>query len=165
MSKRILGLVTIKLSAIAVDGGMGISLTAIGDTVPGSLVFEEAEGTKTEMFVEELDTAVESINTPGIESVKWSTNNLDPDVMVKLFGGTKTIGPPLTYEPPDTRGDIELSLEIIDKKTNKFEFVRVKIAAKKAIAFNKTALGQIDIVATVLTPTKAATKPWKITYA
>lgn len=163
---RVLGLANIKLGAIEEDGGMGETLVAIGDTVPGTCTFEEEEGTTQDFFSEELSTAIESIiSEPGVERVNWSTTNLDADNLVRLFGGTKTTGPPVTYEPPASKVDIELSLEITDKKGNKIEFPRVKINAQKAIAFNKTALGQLNVTATVLVPTKENTAPWKITYA
>jgi hypothetical protein len=70
-----------------------------------------------------------------------------------------------TYEPPSTQPEVEKSLKITDKKGNIFEFVRVKFAAKKNFSFQGTRLGAIDIVATVLTPTKSGVSNWKATYA
>jgi hypothetical protein len=166
MSKHALGLASIKLSAIAGDGGMGTSLTAVGDTVLGTAVFGSENGTTTDIFTEESDTAIESIlSQAGTTTLTWSTNNIEADNMVKFFGGTKTTGPPVTYEPPNTFAAVELSIEVIDKKGNKLEIVRASVKPQLAINFNKTTLGAISIVATVLLPTKAATQPWKFTYA
>lgn len=166
MAKRVLGVASIKLGAIAGDGGMGTALTAIGDTVIGSAILENAEGTTTDFFSEESDTPIESIlSEQGSTTFTWSTHNLEADALVSLFGGTKTTGPPVTWEPPDVLGTKELSVEVIDKKGNKFELVRVSIKPKFTINFNKTSLGQVDIVGTILTPTKENTKPFKITYA
>ena len=166
MAKHTLGLASLKIGAVAGDGGMGTSLTAIGDTVPGTAIFSNEEGTTTDFFSEEADVPIESVESePGTTTLVWSTYNLDADAMVALFGGTKSSGPPVTYVPPDTIADIVGSIEVTDKKGNKLEIVRANIKAKKSINFNKTALGQIDVVATVLVPTKAATKPWTLTYA
>lgn len=170
MAKRILGLVSIKVGPIAGDGGMGTSLTTIGDTVKDSCVFTEGDPTKQEFFIEESDDAIESFVTQkGTETISWSTNNLDPDNMVLLFGGTKdgtgAVGDPYTWEPPDTQEELERSVEITDRKGNKVEIVRVKFSPKKSFSFQGTRLGAIDITGTILLPTKAATRKYKITYA
>ena len=169
-SKRILGLVSIKIGAIAGDGGMSIALTAIGDTVKDSCVFGEGDPTKQEFFVEESDDPIESFVTQkGTETISWSTNNLHPDIMVLLFGGTKaglgTQASPFTWEPPDTQDELERSVEITDRKGNKMEIVRVKFSPKKSFSFQGTKLGQLDITGTILLPTKANTRKYKITYA
>lgn len=166
MAKRVLGVASIKLGAIAVGGGMGTSLAAIGDTVLNTATFFNEEGTTTDFFAEESDTAIESIlSEAGATRFNFSSHNLDADTLVLLFGGTKTTGPPVTYEPPSALVAKELSIEIIDKKGHKFELVRVSVKAKFAVNFNKTSLGQVDITGTLLTPTDGTSKPFKITYA
>jgi hypothetical protein len=252
-SKRMLGLVTLKVGPIANDGGMGTTLVTIGDTVKDSCVFSEGDATKQEFFIEESDDAVESIITQkGVEAVNWSTSNLHGRNMALIFGGTHTpyksiatVGTltpgsgyangtytnvPLTggtgkeaeativvasgavttvtityggegytsgddlsalaanmggtgsgfvievstlnnsntastWEPPDTQNELERSIEIVDRKGNKVEIVRAKFAPKKSFSFQSSKLGQVDITATILLPTKDATKKFKITYA
>lgn len=170
MAKRILGLVTIELGVIANDGGVSTDFTAFGDTVKDSCVFTEADGTKQEFFIEENDDPVESIVTQkGTETITWSTYNLDADTMIALFGGTKsgagTQADPVIYTPPSTQLEVERSIRITDRKGNKVTVVRAKLAPKKNISFQGTKLGQIDITATILTPTKANTAKYTITYA
>lgn len=167
---RILGLVSIKIGAIAGDGGMGTSLSALGETVKDSCVFTETDATKQEFFIEESDDPIESIVTQkGLETISWSTHNCSADTMVALFGGTKagagTELSPYTWEPPDTQSEVEKSVEITDRKGNIVEVVRMKLACKKNISFQSTKLGQVDIVGTILAPTKAATPKYTITYA
>lgn len=70
-----------------------------------------------------------------------------------------------TWEPPDSQNELERSVEIVDRKGNKVEIVRVKLAPKKTFSFQSTALGKVDIVGTILVPTKTNTKKFKITYA
>lgn len=165
-TKRILGLATVKMGPIAVDGGMSTALVEIGDTVRDSVVISNAEGTKQEFFIEEQDDAVESIITAkGTMTVVWSTVNTDPATMVKFFGGTVTAasgGTPAFWSAPDTIPDIEESIEITDTRGNKVEIARAKLSAKMTLNFKRSALGALDVTATVLVPTKAGEPSLKL---
>lgn len=157
MSKYVYGLVTIKLGDVANDGTMGTALTAIGDTVKDSCIFNETEATKTEFFIEESDDPVDSFTSQkGIETISWSTYNCSAQNLQRLFGGTVTgagtVGDPYKWQPSDNQPEIEQSIEITDRKGNKLQVVRAKLTPKKAISFQATRLGQIDIVATILAP-------------
>lgn len=72
---------------------------------------------------------------------------------------------PETYKAPSVAPDMERSLKLTDKKGNIIYIPRAKISAKPTLSFTKTALGQIDIVATVLTPTKVGVPDYYIEYA
>lgn len=69
------------------------------------------------------------------------------------------------YEAPDAFPDVEKSLQLVDKKGNTILLPRVKISAKFNLSFNRTSLGQIDMVATVLQPTKTGEKRITIKFA
>jgi hypothetical protein len=58
------------------------------------------------------------------------------------------------WAAPDEFPDIEASLKLTDKKGNIVTLPRVKISSKMNVAFSKESLGQLDMVATVLQPTK-----------
>lgn len=91
-SKYKIGLVAMKLGAIAGDGGMGTSLAAIGDTVAGSAKMETTEATTTDFNIEESSSPVMSIKTDADKMlVTWSTFNNNADTLVKMFGGTKVL--------------------------------------------------------------------------
>lgn len=70
-----------------------------------------------------------------------------------------------TWAAPDSFPDLEQSLKLTDKKGNVFNLPRVKISGKFAFSFAKDKLGQIDLVATILQPTKSGEKRITITYA
>jgi hypothetical protein len=166
MAKHTFGLVNVEIGAIAGDGGMGTVLTPVGETVLGTMQMGQEDPTTTDFSIEESDSPVESVvTTPGVLTVAWSCYNLDADTMVKFFGGTKVTGPPVTWSAPDTFADVEVSLKITDKKGNVFAMPRVKIRAKLSASFRKDALGQIDLIATILQPTKVAEPRIKVTYA
>ena len=92
MGKYKIGLDNIKMGDIAGDGGMGLSLTPIGDTVIDSAKLETADGTETDFNIEESSQPVYSIKADGKTTITWSTYNNDVDNLVRLFGGSKIVG-------------------------------------------------------------------------
>lgn len=162
MSKFKLGLVNVLLGAIAGDGGMGTALTAVGDTVAGSATMTTADDTKTDFNTEESSSPVMSIvSQEGAITLTWSTFNNNVDNLVRMFGGTKVPGNGTTtgdrWEAPDSFPEIEQSVKVQWKTGGYIEIPRAKIAAKMNLSFKKDSLSQIDITATVLQPSKAAT--------
>lgn len=70
-----------------------------------------------------------------------------------------------TYELPDALPTVEKSIRVTDKKGHVVVYPRASIVPTLGLSFTKDALGQIDLVATILAPTKAGTKRMIITYA
>lgn len=165
-----LGLVTIKIGAIAGDGGMGTSLVAVGNTVAGSANLTSADDTKTDFNVEEQDDPVQSIvSAKGAKTLSWSCYDVDGATLFKFFGGTYTAynatGPVHEkWEAPLTAPALYVSIEVTDKNLNVMSIVRALVSAKFNWSFAKDKLAQVDLVATILTPTKAATPPITIVY-
>lgn len=257
MAKKIFGLASVKMGAVANDGGMGTSLVAVGETVSETAVMTQEDNTTNEFTIEESDSPVESIvSEVGAVTFAWSSYKVDAATLYKFFGGTVTpyiavggvkttnslVGGsaytngfytdvPLTggtgtgatanitiaggavtavdmvnrgsgyttsdelsasasniggtgtgftidaatvqtssaqqelWEAPDAFPDVEVSLELTDKKGNVVKLPRNKISAKFNLSFNRTSLGQIDMVATVLQPTKVGEKRITIAFA
>lgn len=69
------------------------------------------------------------------------------------------------WEAPDAFPDVERSVKLTDKNGNIYKFPRMSIAPKVGISYSKTSLGQVDIVATVLQPTKSGEKRMTIQYS
>ena len=166
MPKHTFGLATVKMGTIEVDGGMSLTLVEVGETVSGTMGVVSEDNTVTDFIIEESDSPVESIvSARGKVTLSWSCYNVEADNMIKFFGGTKVTGPPVKWQAPDSFPDVEKSLEVTDKKGNVTIFPRAKLSAKLGLAFSRDKLGQIDIVATILQPTKAGEKRFTITYA
>lgn len=254
MAKHTFGLANVLMGAIALDGGMGTSLEAIGETVADSATLTTEDDTITDFNIEEADDPVESVvSAYGKMTFAFSTYNVSARNMFRFFGGIlklfKSIASlgavtagsgyvdgaytnvPLTggtgkgamativvdeggvdsvtitdggegytvadslsaaaaniggtgsgfavpvatlangtetastWTAPATMPELEKSLKLLDRKGNAFELPRVKITAKPNFPFAKTALGQLDLIATVLLPTKAGTGKLSITYA
>lgn len=63
-----------------------------------------------------------------------------------------------TWSAPDAFPNVEKSVQITTKAGHVVKIPRAGISAKLALSFTKEGLGQIDIVATVLQPTKTGEK-------
>ncbi|MEO6610746.1 MAG: hypothetical protein ABIT05_01395 [Chitinophagaceae bacterium] len=70
-----------------------------------------------------------------------------------------------TWSAPDAFPDVEVSLKITDKKGNIVIIPRAKVSPKLGLSFAKDKLGQVDLTASVLQPTKSGEARMKITYA
>lgn len=254
MAKHVFGLASVKMGAIAGDGGMGTTLETVGETVTGTATMTTEDNTVTDFNIEESDSPVESVVTAfGKITFAWSSFDVAARQLYKFFGGIlklfksiATLGSvtggslytngtytdvPLTggtgtgakativvagaavttvtvtdggegytvadslsaaaaniggtgsgfsvpvatlangsatqttWEAPDSFPDLEQSLKLTDKKGHVFDVPRVKISGKFGFSFAKDKLGQVDLVATVLQPTKAGESRLKITYA
>lgn len=69
------------------------------------------------------------------------------------------------WEAPDAFPDVEKSIELTDKKGNVILIPRAKISTKVSLSFAKDKLGQLDMVATILQPTKSGEKRMTIKFA
>jgi hypothetical protein len=256
MAKKIFGLASVEMGAIESDGGMGLTLAAVGETVSGTATMTTEDNTVTDFKIEESDSPVESIvSAAGKISFAWSTYKVDAATLEKFLGGTNTqyaaagriltlgsitggssytpgtyTNVPLTggagtgatanitvagggavsvvtivnkgsgyvasntlsalaaniggtgtgfsvpvatvgtlahetWEADDSFPDVEKSLKLTDKKGNVVTIPRAKISTKLGLSFSKDKLGQLDMVATVLQPTKTGEKRLTIVFA
>lgn len=159
---RSIGLTSIKLGDIAVDGGMGTSLTVLGVTYQDTAELVQDDPEITEIFSEENDEPEEVLESKGPARLRWSIMNFDPDQVVRVLGGEVTGTTPKIWNAPLAKDPVELSIEVITKTGLKIEIPRAKINAKINWQFRKKGVGLIDIEARILTPTKAATAPFTV---
>lgn len=159
------GLSKIEISPIAGDGGLGDTWTTISDTEQGSAVFNEEEGTIQEFFTEESDDPVFiGKSQPGAKTFVWATNDMTPENMVKVKGGSVTgdgTTTPKTWVAPDVDPEIEKSMRLTLRTGQVIEIVRVKILGLLDWNLGKDNLGKVAVTSTILKPTKAATPPFQ----
>ena len=253
MAKYAFGLTKVEMGAIESDGGMSLALEPVGDTVSESMQLTSDDPAVTDFTIEESDSPVKSISTPGKVSLAWSCYNVDGYTMSKFFGGTytpyksiATFGAPTggsaytngtyknvaltggtgqqarativvasgavssvtlthggygytvsdamsaaaadiggtgsgftvavatltngsgtynTWSAPDAFPSLELSVKLTSPDGTTHSFARMSIAPKVGVSFSKTKLGQVDIVGTILQPTKSGEKRWFVKYA
>lgn len=132
------GIESVKIGDPGTDGAMGSTLEEIGDLVPDSVLvnFDEPE---------EIEIEIENSNVPweivfdgkASRSVEFATRRINPDMLVKVFGGTASDsdsgGDNDTWEAPVTLPQIEQSIELISKVINGKKLkVSIPLAALKA---------------------------------
>lgn len=156
MAKKItIGLASIKLGAIAADGGMGESLTPLGDTTIGTCKVNFEDPEKTEFFVEEYDDPIHVEYKQGKIDIQFQVANPDLEAIKRVFGGEITgSGSNKVYKAPNQYVTVEQSLEVKAKKGLSFKFPRVSLSAKFTSDLSKENLFGVEVTATVLRPTK-----------
>lgn len=159
------GLKDLYLGPVADDGGMGTELEKVNFSVIDTPVFGSAEGDKTNFEIEESDTPYLATEKPGEITFTASIYGLSAEVLARHFGGTYTPGAtsadPGTWEAPAQKPTFERSLRAVHKQGGYLEIVRASVAANFEWKFQKNGLPQINLVATVLVPTKPGTAPYK----
>ena len=160
MSLITLGLTKIEVGAIAVDGGMSTTLATLGYTHADSCKMVTEDPTVTEHYAEEVDDPVASVSKKGKTIVTWSIMDPDADALADVLGGTATLG---VWESPDTQPIIEKSVKITPNVGFSIEIPRASITGKINAEFSKKGIFLVDMKATVMMPTKAATKAIKTT--
>lgn len=158
--KRTIGLTSIKLGAVGVDGGMGASLAVLGNTFQGTATLTQEDPAENEFFAEEQDDPIEVLFTKGKTTLEFAIVDFTPATMVKVLGGTVSgVAPAEKWEAPTDIPAIEQSIEIITKKNLKIEIPRASVKAKLDLNFSKSEMGRILVSATVLKPELAGTAP------
>jgi hypothetical protein len=162
---RSIGLKSIKIGAVANDGGMGTALTALGETFKGSASLETADGQVTPFETEESSDPVEQFEEKGITTLKWSIINLDPAALVRVLGGKVDDNDDTKWLAPSEVPVIEASIEVITRFNKKIEIVRARVRARFMWNLTRTDIAQVAITATLLQPTKAGVAPYTISDA
>ncbi|MBW6491954.1 MAG: hypothetical protein K0B15_12255 [Lentimicrobium sp.] len=158
--RRSIGLKSIKVGEIAVDGGMGTTLAALGLTFEGTATLTQEDPEVTSFYAEENDDPVELMSARGDTKLEFAIMDFTPSVMAEVLGGTVTgTGEASVWNAPDNLPVIEQSIEIVTKKNVRIQIPRAKIDAKIDMNLGKKEMSLIRIVATVLKPTKIGAAP------
>ena len=168
-NKHSMGLTKVEMGDVAGDGGMGTALAEVGNTLSGTFQFLTAEGTKTDINIEESDAPAISSTKAGVATIKWSCIDVSADTLVKLFGGTKVAADPGNSIPEQWKAPAaivakEQSFKVTSPTGQILAVVRASVFPLFNWSFTKDKPAQVDITATILAPTKAATEPFTITY-
>lgn len=160
-SKNILGLKSVKIGAIAVDGGMGTTLTEIfGATATGTASLMLNEGSYDRIEIEETDDAYDELMSAAPEWVfQMESYNVSAKALGDISAGTYTAG---SSGAPDKVAlgipqEVERSVEIETRNGAKLEIPRMKLRIRPQFDFQKQQFGRVIITGTPLLPTKADT--------
>lgn len=154
---RTFGLKSLKMGDVGVDGGMGNSLSLLGDgtTLEGTASFTKEEDAEVPFSSEEADDPFEVILKKGVSTLEFTIVDFTPATLVRVLGGTVN---GTDWEAPDQAPDIEQSVEVITQRNLKLEIPRAKIKARIEWPLSKEDVGRIVVKAIVLKPTLAGVK-------
>ncbi|WGQ15574.1 hypothetical protein [Sphingobacterium faecium] len=164
---KLIGLKSLKLGPIGVDGAMGTVLTEVlGATVKGTASLVYSEPSIEDIEVEEFDGAYDEIlTTSGKFELNLESYNVSAKTLGAVCGGEYTEG---TAGAPDTwEGDeivhMEMSAEAESRNGVIIQIPRLKFIARPSFDFNKAQLGRLILKGSVLKPTKVGVKSIKYT--
>ena len=126
--------------------------TPYGLTYQDTAKMQQEDGNETEFFCEELDDAVDSIESAGKTTFTFSIMNPDLPTLKRLFGGEIASD---IWGYPDVVANVEESLIILPRKGLKFQIPRAKVKAKFNGEFSKKGLLLLEVTATVRPPETA----------
>ena len=129
-----------------------------------SCVFASEDPQETEIEVEEVDDPIDIITLGGKKTLKFTLADPDETALALLMGGTGVATPGSeSYTAPDTFPITEKSIKVTPTKGLILSIPRARIVAKFNGVFSKSANFKVDVVATVMTPTKSGLAPFSTT--
>ncbi len=151
------GLDKIEVGDVAVDGGPGTTLAALGLSDRDSAVtLIEEEPTIDRLYAHEIDEPLDVEVTGGTKQLLFTVVDPDLDTLAKIFGGTVTgTGATATYELPSSKSILDQTVKITPRKGLVITMARAAVYGKINADFAKAAKFAVDIVAEALQPAKA----------
>lgn len=146
---------SLKLGAVAVDGGMGTVLTSPGGVRENTLKLNPSDDTITAfMVIGQGNPAITSI-TKGVTNFEYDLMIFDLEVLADLTGGELIgVAPNEFWHEPALPPVIIRSHEIVDGQGMTWQIPAGQISAKLVGAFSKTDPNVIRVKGTVLQPEK-----------
>lgn len=163
-----IGMKTFWMGDIADDGGFSTELEKVSFAVIDTPIFTLPEGDKTDFEIEDSDDPYFSSTKPGAKTFAISFYGLGATVLEKFFGGTAIVGPASgndTWEAPLQIPAFETSILAEHTQGGHLKITRASVVATMDWAFQKNNLPKINLVATVLTPTKENEPPYRFSTA
>lgn len=155
---RTLGLETIEVGDIALDGGVSTSFAPLGVTYRETAELTQEDPEVTEHYSEENDEPEEIVTSKGKTTITWSIINSDPETLAGVLGGqVKLVDGNDVWEAPPGGVEIEKSIRVTPKRGARITIPRAKIVAKINYKIARTGIFMVELTATVLTPRKAGT--------
>jgi len=155
------GLDKIEIGAVAVDGGAGTTLAVLGYSDRDSPVtLIEEDPTIDDLYAHEIDTPLDTEVTAGKTELLFTVVDPNAATLASIFGGTATgTGTGATYDFPSSKSITDKTVKITPRKGLVITIPRGGMYGKINADFAKAGKFAIDIVVSVLQPTKADTAP------
>jgi len=158
------GLAAFEVGEIAVDGGIATTWASLGLIAEGTASFNQADGTKTQFYAEQVDLAVFETTKPGDATFNFSLGFADLTQIQKVMGGTITgTGDSLKWAAPAQIPVILTSIRIVPTNGWVLNICKCSISAKISGGFSKTDNMKIECIGTILNPDKAGEPAYSFT--
>lgn len=163
MAKKItIGIQSVQVAPLAVDGGAGTVFKTWGDTLEGTFSFTTEDGTTFDLNIEESEDAIYSKVGKGVRTLEWNIPNYDLADLPEMLGGTYTAGTKTWTEPIDNP-NLEFTVKVtaIEGYTMIFNRVRFNNSVGNGTFGRENALS-IVINGRVLKPMKAGVSAFEL---
>ena len=143
----------------------GSALASLGKILVGTPKFSGEAPKRQEFYAaQNPDFPALSIQeNAGLQKVEFTLIEVDPDVLVKLFGGAATgTAPNKTYAAPRMAADIHGSAELVTESGLKITIPKAALSANFAWDISRTSVSQIAVVITVELPDLETDMPYTI---
>lgn len=133
----------------SVDGTMPAALTELCSTLRDSCDFTEDEPQITDEFSDQQDDPIQTFAVKGPTTLKFSTFDYSPEVLVKLKGGTILDG---QWAEPVRMQDIHQAIRIVTMTDLFLDFPKCKVMTKFNSKLVKNGLMLLEVTLRVLSP-------------
>lgn len=160
---RLIGVSSIGIGDIAVDGDVATTFAALGHTYKDTAEITQTQDADTEHMCEESDEPFEIIPGAKKTTLKWAITDATPETLVKVLGGTVTgTGETKAWEAPAVTEVIEKSVKITPKSGKPITCPRVSLKATIDYKLQRNGIFKVNVEGRVLTPTKTAVAALRI---
>lgn len=151
---KVYGLKSLKFGTPLPNGDMQTTLTELCRTYRDTCEFTEDDPEQTDEYSDQSDDPVLTLLTKGKKSIKVSTFDYDPAVLMKVKGGTVVQG---QWAEPAAVPEIYQAVCLETDSEVPFYFPKARIFAKFNAKFQKKGLALLEI--TIIPQSPAANKP------
>jgi hypothetical protein len=160
-----IGLSSFTMGDVDATGAIGTALTALPDTVRGTVKFATTEPSQEKYYVNNKPRPVAALNNGDIvESLVFEFYDATPDTVARFFGGASTAGTPGTdgdlYEAHTTIPNIEQSFVATTENLTILSVVRGLLAPSIDWSVNDTGVFKAKVTVLILEPELADTPAW-----
>lgn len=151
---KVYGLKSLKTGTPLPSGDMQTSLTELCRTYRDSCEFTEDEPETTDEYSDQSDDPILTFATKGKKTIKVSTFDYDPAVLVKVKGGTIVNG---QWAEPAVMPEIFMAVRLETDSDVPFDIPKAKVMAKINAKLQKKGVALLEL--TFIPQSPAAGKP------
>ena len=154
------GLKSFKFKATGDD-----TLESLGKIAEGTVKWNSDKPTKNPFYsAQEPDyPSIIIADKAGLKKVNFSLMEIDPDNLVRLFGGVATgVAPNKTWAAPRSESEVVGAAELITESGLKFTLPKAQLSANFNWDISRKAISNIEVELTVMLPDLDTDSPYTL---